>query len=212
MSIISNLCFNPILKSISLCAGVTFRHPVPKSFSTNSSKTTGIILFTMGTTRFLPFNFRYLLSFGLIATAVSPKIVSGLVVATMMYSSEFSILYFRKYNFDSFSIYKTSSLERVVRASGSQLTIFLSLYIYPSLNNLINMSITDSDKSSSSVNLVLSQSHEHPILFNWSNMIPPCLLVQSHAWLINSDLDISCLFIFFSFNFLTTFASVAIEA
>ena len=81
----------------------------------------------MGTTRFLPFNFRYLLSFGLIATAVSPKIVSGLVVATMMYSSEFSILYFRKYNFDSFSIYKTSSLERVVRASGSQLTIFLSL-------------------------------------------------------------------------------------
>ena len=160
------MCFNPILKSFSLWAGVTFRHPVPKSFSTNSSKTTGITLFTIGTTKFLPFNFLYLLSFGLIATAVSPKIVSGLVVATIIYSSEFSILYFRKYNFDSFSTYITSSFERVVRASGSQLTIFLSLYTYPSLYNLMNISITDSDRSSSRVNLVLSQSHEHPILFN----------------------------------------------
>ena len=80
-SIISKLCFFPIKKSFSLWAGVTFKHPVPKSISTESSKTIGISRFTIGTISFLFFNFLYLLSFGFTATAVSPKIVSGLVVA-----------------------------------------------------------------------------------------------------------------------------------
>jgi hypothetical protein len=44
---------------------------------------------------FLFFNFLYLLSLGFTATAVSPKIVSGLVVATDKNSSVSAILYFK---------------------------------------------------------------------------------------------------------------------
>ena len=79
----SNSLFLPIIKSFSLWAGVTFKHPVPKSISTELSKTIGTSLPTNGTINFLFFKFLYLLSSGFTATAVSPKIVSGLVVATI---------------------------------------------------------------------------------------------------------------------------------
>ena len=59
----------------------------------------------MGTTRFLPFNFRYLLSFGLIATAVSPKIVSGLVVATICVLQNFQFYILENIILILFNIY-----------------------------------------------------------------------------------------------------------
>ena len=45
----------------------------------------------MGTIASFPTNLEYLLSFGLTQTAVSPKIVSGLVVAIISFSFEPSI-------------------------------------------------------------------------------------------------------------------------
>ena len=95
ISIISKLFLKPISKSFSLCAGVTLRQPVPNSESTLLSPTIGTTLLTNGTINFFPTSFLYLLSLGFTATAVSPKIVSGLVVATNINSSELSSLYFK---------------------------------------------------------------------------------------------------------------------
>ena len=70
---------------------MTFKAPVPKSNLTCSSNITGIALLINGIKTFteLGLDFisliklEYLSSSGLIATAVSPNIVSGLVVATI---------------------------------------------------------------------------------------------------------------------------------
>ena len=59
-----------------------FTHPVPNSVSTNSSAIIGISLFTIGNIHVFPTISLYLSSFGFTATAVSPNMVSGLVVAT----------------------------------------------------------------------------------------------------------------------------------
>ena len=91
---ISRLCLSPIILSFSLWAGVTLRHPVPNSKSTYSSEIIGISLFKIGMIAFFPLNLKYLSSSGFTAIAVSPKIVSGLVVATLIYSWESEILYF----------------------------------------------------------------------------------------------------------------------
>ena len=53
----------------------------------------GISLFRIGIIAFFPFNLKYLSSLGLTAIAVSPKIVSGRVVAIFILLSEFSLLY-----------------------------------------------------------------------------------------------------------------------
>ncbi len=79
----SRLCFFPISKSIGECAGVTLSAPVPISISILSSSITGISLLAIGSKTFLPTNPLYLSSFGLTATALSPSIVSGRVVATI---------------------------------------------------------------------------------------------------------------------------------
>ena len=55
----------------------------------------GIGLSTKGTIAFWPFKCVYLLSFGFTQIAVSPKIVSGLVVAIWSSLSEFSNKYFK---------------------------------------------------------------------------------------------------------------------
>ena len=68
-----------------------FKAPVPNSISTYSSKMIGIFLFTSGTIALLLFKCLYLLSLGFTHIAVSPKIVSGLVVAIIIFSSLFSI-------------------------------------------------------------------------------------------------------------------------
>ena len=66
--------------------------------------------------------------------------------------------------------------------------------------------------SSSKVNFVRSQSQEQPNFFNCSKITPPYSSVQSQACFKNSSLDKSFLSIPCSFNFATTFASVAIDA
>ena len=71
-----------ISKSFASCAGVIFTAPVPNSRSTMSSATTGIGRFISGNRKVVPASPAYRSSFGLTATAVSPSIVSGRVVAT----------------------------------------------------------------------------------------------------------------------------------
>ena len=85
--IISKLWRFPTSKSLKSCAGVIFTAPEPFSRSEYSSKIIGMGLFKIGKITYLPFKCEYLLSSGLTATAVSPKIVSGLVVAMVIYSS-----------------------------------------------------------------------------------------------------------------------------
>ena len=84
----SRSCLSPIWKSLGSCAGVTFTQPVPNSGSTNLSVIMGISLRPIGKIIYLPTKCLYLSSFGLTATAVSPSIVSGLVVATTTNSLE----------------------------------------------------------------------------------------------------------------------------
>ena len=64
------------------CAGVTLRAPVPNSTSTPSSPMMGTSLPTKGTMALEPIRWENLGSEGLTATAVSPRMVSGLLVAT----------------------------------------------------------------------------------------------------------------------------------
>ena len=78
----------PISKSFGSCAGVTLIQPVPNSISTNSSPITGISRSVNGKITVLPIKCLNLLSLGCTATAVSPNIVSGRVVATINSSSE----------------------------------------------------------------------------------------------------------------------------
>ena len=91
MLIISRLCLFPTSKSLKSCAGVILTAPDPFSGSEYLSKIIGIGLFNIGKITNLPFKCLYLSSSGLTATAVSPKIVSGLVVAIVINSSLFSI-------------------------------------------------------------------------------------------------------------------------
>ena len=72
--------------------------------------------------------------------------------------------------------------------------------------------MTDSDISGSIVKAVLSQSQEAPNFFNCSKIIPPYSSFQSKACCKNSSRVKSLLLIPSSFNFATTFASVAIDA
>ena len=53
----------------------------------------GTFLLTIGIKTLLPAKWEYLLSLGLMQTAVSPKSVSGLVVAITIFSSESYSLY-----------------------------------------------------------------------------------------------------------------------
>ena len=83
-------------------------------------------LFIMGKTTFLPIYFLYRSSSGFTATAVSPNIVSGRVVATISPSvSEPSIKYLMCQKKEFSSTYSTSASESAVRHSGHQLIILL---------------------------------------------------------------------------------------
>ena len=110
------------------CAGVIFTQPVPKSFSTNSSAIIGISLFIIGNIQVFPTKSLYLSSSGWTATAVSPSIVSGLVVATIMYLSSVPvILYLICHKCDGSSLYSTSASEIEVLQLVHQLTILFPL-------------------------------------------------------------------------------------
>ncbi len=94
--ITGRLCRRPISQSLGSCAGVTFKNPVEnRAFSSSllasgsttcSSATIGISRPTIGSRTILPTSDFARGSLGFIATAVSPSIVSGRVVATVTYS------------------------------------------------------------------------------------------------------------------------------
>ena len=77
-------CRRPISKSFGSCAGVTLTAPVPNSGSTWASAMIGISLPVKGNSTSVPTRSRYRWSSGCTAIAVSPSIVSTLVVATTM--------------------------------------------------------------------------------------------------------------------------------
>ncbi len=84
----------------------------------------GISLPTRGRITFCPIRFLYFSSLGLTAIAVSPNIVSGLVVATVM--NFFGLLlkgYFIYHNLPRLSLYLISISEMAVSHRGHQLTI-----------------------------------------------------------------------------------------
>ena len=81
-SISASLWRRPTSKSFGSCAGVIFTAPVPNSRSTIASAIIGISRFINGSNAFLPTRCVYRSSSGFTATAVSPSIVSGRVVAT----------------------------------------------------------------------------------------------------------------------------------
>ena len=76
-------CLNPASKSLKSCAGVIFTAPVPNSLSTIASASTGILRLASGSNTSLPIYLLYRSSSGCTATAVSPSMVSGRVVATV---------------------------------------------------------------------------------------------------------------------------------
>ncbi len=76
-------CLLDMSKSLKSCAGVILTAPVPKSIATESSPMTGISLSVSGNFIIFPINALYRSSSGFTATAVSPSIVSGRVVATV---------------------------------------------------------------------------------------------------------------------------------
>ena len=80
--------------------------------------------------------------------------------------------------------------------------------MYRSQNTLI----TPSERLSSIVNAVLSQSQLAPSFLNCFNMMPPCSFVQSQACLRNSSRVRSDFFRPCSASLFTTLASVAIDA
>ena len=74
----------PTSKSLKSCAGVILTAPVPFSGSEYSSATIGMRRPTSGRMAYLPTRSRKRSSSGCTATATSPSIVSGRVVATVM--------------------------------------------------------------------------------------------------------------------------------
>src|SRR4030043_1661328 len=127
-----------------------------------------IFLSVKGRFTVLPINSLYLLSSKLTATAVSPIIVSGLVVATVTYLPLTSDKgYFMYVSLPSNSSYSTSRSESAVRHRGHQLISRLSLYIRPSSYSLTKTSLTALESPSSRVNLSLDQSHEAPSRLSW---------------------------------------------
>ena len=73
----------PISKSFASWAGVTFTNPVPNVGSTAWSATMGSETFVIGSRAVFPTNPACRRSSGWTATAVSPSMVSGRVVATV---------------------------------------------------------------------------------------------------------------------------------
>ena len=94
---------SPTSKSFGSWLGVIFTQPVPYSISTYSSSIKGIFLPTTGKIKFLPILSLNLGSSGFTATARSPNIVSGRVVAIVIYSSLSSKKYLMYQRLPSFS-------------------------------------------------------------------------------------------------------------
>ncbi len=112
----------PISKSFGSCAGVTLTAPVPKLGSTCESATIGIRRLVSGSATVEPMRCRYRSSSGCTATAVSPSIVSALVVATTIDSSPLSTSpYLIDTSSPASSAWSTSMSDNAVRSRGHQL-------------------------------------------------------------------------------------------
>src|SRR5262252_2396813 len=120
-------CRRPTSKSLKSCAGVIFTAPEPFSGSAYSSPITGMRRPTSGRIAVLPIRCLRRSLCGWTATATSPSMVSGRVVATMMNSSLFSIGYLMCQSRPLVSTCCTSRSEIAVLSLGSQLTSRLSL-------------------------------------------------------------------------------------
>ena len=210
--ITSKLWRRPTSKSFGSCAGVILTAPVPNSFSTYSSATIGISLFIIGSTTVFPIRWVYLSSSGWTATAVSPSIVSGLVVATIISSFPSGVLYLICHKCPASSSYSTSASEIDVIHLGHQLIILSPLYICPLLYMSTNTFFTAFVKCSSIVKLTLDQSQETPIFLSWFSIVPPYFSFQAQALSKNFSLPKSSLVMPSLRICSTIFASVAILA
>ena len=114
-------CRRPISKSFGSCAGVTFTAPVPKSGSTSGSATIGMRRPVSGNSTSMPTRCAYRGSSGCTATAVSPSIVSGRVVATTTDRSPEP--YRIEVSSPSISAWSTSMSDSAVMHRGHQLMI-----------------------------------------------------------------------------------------
>ncbi len=90
----------------------------------------GISLLERGRSTLLPISSLNLLSFGFTATAVSPSIVSGLVVAIVTWPSS-TKGYLKNHRLPPTSSLDTSKSESAVWRAMSQLTSLSPLYIKP---------------------------------------------------------------------------------
>ena len=104
------------------------------------------------------------------ATAVSPNIVSGLVVATVIVPEPSLSGYFKYHILPSTSRITTSSSAMAVFVFGSQFTRRRPRSIKPSLNSLKNPSRTPAAHTGSMVKRVRSKSHEQPMATSCSKI------------------------------------------
>ena len=107
---------------------------------------------------------------GLIPIPVSPSIVSGRVVATVMCPEPSSSGYCRYQKNPSTSSISTSSSESAVWEAGSQFTNRLPRSIRPSAKSRKNDSRTAAVHTGSIVNRVRASSHEAPISLSCARM------------------------------------------
>ncbi len=133
MLISSRPCRLPVAKSLKSCAGVTFTAPVPNFGSTRmASVTMGIVRSTNGWRTRLPWSAVYRGSSGCTATAVSPSIVSGRVVATTISASTPSTGYANSKSSPlAPSSFSTSRSLSAVMHSGHQLMSRVARYMSP---------------------------------------------------------------------------------
>ena len=109
----------PHSKSFGSCAGVTFTAPVPNFMSTRiASPITGNVRSTIGCRTIRPIAAPYRGSSGWTATAVSPSIVSGRVVATTISPEPSASGYAKDHNSPFVSACTTSRSDSAVRQRG----------------------------------------------------------------------------------------------
>mmetsp|Transcript_11929 Transcript_11929/g.51181 ORF Transcript_11929/g.51181 Transcript_11929/m.51181 type:complete len:300 (+) Transcript_11929:1732-2631(+) len=187
----SKSCRLPVSKSLGSCAGVIFTAPVPKDMSTSvASQMTGMRRPLNGCTSILPCACVYRASSGCTATAVSPSIVSGRVVATTILPSAFSSNSYAKDQIEpnstlpswpgttssvlpSKSMWSTSMSEIAVFRRQHQFTRRLSRYTRPSACMRTKASFTALDSVSSIVKRSRDQSREDPRRRSWLKILPP---------------------------------------
>ena len=142
----------PTSKSLASCAGVIFTAPVPNAASVYVSAIIGMRTPMIGSTTSWPIIARYRSSSGLTATATSPSIVSGRVVATVIDCVGSSAsTYLRWYSLPVVSVNSASSSDSEVPQRGHQWMTRWPLYTKPSSCSRTNASRTDFESAGENV-------------------------------------------------------------